>query len=535
MFVRRVRLDVRLALRRRLFWALLVLGLANLLAGSMFGLADVVPATRMALEVIEADFLLVAGLLMLYCSALSPLRGGWRLAAQVVAAALLAVGALTAAGLLGIAHQLVRGHHDLQLTLYASGLYFNLGWPLLHLLAMATFLRAVAGTWPGILAAVAIHAIARLAFEHPLLRFGAPISPWSDMNGYGPFLAEHVAAGVFWTAFGVLLLVAAHLLRRPRRAVQRRLTANVVSTAWAACVACAVTGLWVLLNARPVGAAERAVVLGSSPQPAYSRLELAVDVYPDERRLMSRGAAVVVNRHHVAIPRIQFTVPRPMVVDALSLTGELEQRHARSLVYRLNRPLEPKETLRVEFELAWLPDALPRDRVGTGVLANGTLVRAADIVPKIGQPDATVAVVFRASIGTALDQIAIAPGVRVRAWQEEGRSYFEYHAKQASMFAPIHSGRYAIAKDEWQGNLVEIYHHPAHLPNLGPLAAAAKAGVPMFAESAPAPLRLVEVPDYGRLSEGSWLLGRRKPNADPPASAVMGGVLSYSELDGFTR
>ena len=523
--------DIRHAWRRKWLWALLVLGLGNLLARLMFGMTDVVPTTRMVLDVVRAEFLPVAAFLVLYGRAVAPVRGGWLLAAQMAAGALCIVGTLTAAGLLAVAYQLGCGHDDLQLTLYASGLYFNLGWPLLHLLALATCLRTVISAWSATVTAASIYLFARLVFEQPLLRFGAPVSPWSDMNGYGPFLAEHLAAGLFWTACSVLLIVAAHVFRRPRRVLRRRLTAHVISTAWAAIVAGAVTGLWLLLNMHPVVATEQAAI-GSAPQPTYSRLDLAVDIFPDEHRLTSRGTAIVVNRHDVAIPRIHFMVPHPLSVEALSLTGQLEQRGARFLVYRLNRPLEPQETLRVEFDLSWMPEALPRARLGTGVLANGTFVHTADIVPIIGRHDAAAALVLHTRIGTALDQIAIAPGVLVRRWQEEGRSYFEYHAKQANaVLAPILSGRYAIAKDTWQHTPIEIYHHPAHAPNLDRLATAATAQIANRMDSADAPLRVVEVPDYRWFVDRSWLLGDSEPAAT--AHAIVDGVLCYSELDSF--
>ena len=521
-------LDIDRATHRKLFWAMLALGLANLLAGMAFATANHAPATRIMLDAIQAEFLGVAALLVLYVSVLSPVRGGRRLAAQVVAQAALAAGALAVAGLVAVAFQWASGYDHLQLPLYVSGLFFNLGWPLLHLLALAIFLQAVTGSRWAIVAAGGIFLFTRLALEHPLLRFGAPISPWSDLNGYGPFLAEHLVAGAFWTAFSVFLLLAAHVCRRPRRAARLRLTRNVVANAWVACVAGAVAGLWLLLHASATVAVPPSDP-EISPQPAYSRLDFAVDIFPERRSLRSRGTAILVNPHDVAIPRLQFTVPYPMEVYALSLTGEFEQRDGRRLAYRLNRPLEPKETLRIEFDLGWQPEALPRARLGTGVLANGTLVYTADILPAIGDHDASN-LVFRARIGTALDQIAIAPGVLARRWQEEGRrSYFEYHSEHgASLDAPIVSARYAVARRDWQGTPVEIYHHPARAPDLRQLLAAAEGGASALAG---APLRVVAVPDYRRHPDRPWVLGRMTRTTP---TRFVDGVLCYSELDVLT-
>ena len=499
--------------RRKLAWLLFASGLGQLLGRLLFGLPEGSPATRVLLDAIRVDFLPAAALLMLLCMTRRPAVGGVRLAARTLSATLVALACLGAAALAAIGFQLARGHAELQPALYAHGLLFNLGWPLLHLAALAACLHAAAGAWPAMLGASALFVGARLAFEHPLLRFGAPVGPWSNMNGYGPFLAEHVAAGFFWTAVGALLLIAAHVLRPPRGRIRERCTRQVGAAAWTAFVLAAAFAAW-LVNHQPPGAvAARAAA--DAPQPTYARFDLQVELFPEARELTCRGVAIVVNPHAVAIPSIRFAFPQPMALVSLSLTGAQEAQGERSATYRLNRPLEPAETLRIEFQLDWRREDLPRERRGAGVLANGTFVTIGQIVPAVGPREDAAPALLRVRIGTALDQTAVAPGALTRRWKENLRSYFEYEAEGVfALDAPVFSGRYAMTR---RGEDPEIYAHPPHLERLAAIAQR---------RSGKAATRWVEVPDYHPIFARPWPLRDAHAVAAHPARA---GLLPVSE------
>ena len=544
----RVWRDLRDAVRHPACLAVLALGLCSL--GLGFALeSDRPPTTRFMLEAIEWYFGLFAGLAIVVGNAiLGPTGPGHRVLARFVALALLAVACWSAAGLAAKAFQLPHGQKP-ELALYAVGLYVNLGWNTLHLAALAVFAQvAMRRRWLAAAATAAIYAVSNLAFEHPLLRFGTPILVWSDMNGYGQARNWQLAAGLYWTAICALLLVAAHFLARRHTQWRRRLSllargtpsrtlaqgsTNTGATAWASVVTAATVASWVLLNKAPTLDHPRT----DGPAPSYSRLDLGVDIFPYHLDLTSGGKAVVVNRHDVAIPDILFTLPKPLVFIDLSLTGKLLEDGPNWRRYRLNRPLEPQETLRFDFQAHWPTAPLPSLNDESKLHVNGTSLRIADLVPVLGEGRQRGAVPLRLRLGTALDQVAVAPGQMTRTWREEGRRYFEYGLPQpVSLAASVHFGRYEVAQANCDDTEVEVFVHPSHQPAAPRLLSAACEAM----RHAPGidlrgTVRIVETPDYVRSNPWREFSGasRLVPSAQL-AQAIVGaptGVLPYSEIE----
>ncbi|MCV6629181.1 MAG: hypothetical protein OIF50_04905, partial [Flavobacteriaceae bacterium] len=79
---------------------------------------------------------------------------------------------------------------------------------------------------------------------------------------------------------------------------------------------------------------------------------------------------------------------------------------------------------------------------------------------------------FEVTLGTAADQIAVAPGYLQKEWKKGNRRYFHYKMDKPILnFYSILSARYAVKKDVWtskEGKKVnlEIYYHPTHSYNL---------------------------------------------------------------------
>ena len=529
----------RLCVRRGWLLVVLAAGLVNLLAGLIFGLQDFVPTTRLTLDFIYANFALAVWVIAIYGSGEVLAVGsadGLSLAAKAVAVSAATLMCLLLAGLAAIGVQLARGHVEIEIEAYAYGLLFNLGWNALHLGALALFFHGlIRPRWLAALATVAVYGSVNLLFDHELLRFGAPIDVRSDISGYGRALAPHVALGIHWSGLCLALLVAVHLRAATSLTdLRRRLTPNVVALGWGGLAVWLVTGAWVLF--RPEPAQAYAPEAPNPPQPVYSRLDLQVDIEPEDGRLRSRGSAIIVNRHEAAIPVLHFVVPPALVVDSLALTGEpLATNHPAMHSYRLNRPLAPRETLKVDFDL--------KARAGSaveGVSANGTFLVSTDVLPSIGlaEPAAFFAAApptaFRVRLGTSLEQIAVGPGILLREWKENGSRYFEYQTT-----APIppsvslHSARYAVAQDDSDAVPIEVYYHPGHdfaVPGMVARARAQLAALRNDTTDRPRQFRVVEVPDYRRLVRppGLFAFNWRQPASMDPTP--LAGVLPYSEL-----
>jgi len=113
---------------------------------------------------------------------------------------------------------------------------------------------------------------------------------------------------------------------------------------------------------------------------------------------------------------------------------------------------------------------------------------------------------FRARIGTAAEQIAVAPGYLQREWTEDGRRYFEYAMDEPIWpFVSVSSARYAVARDEWNGVALEVFHHPEHGYNVPAMLHASKRSLDYFTrEFSPyqyRQFRILEFPGYATFAQ----------------------------------
>ena len=507
--------------------AFLALGLGNLLAGLALGAGEVA-STRLVLEATHANFA-PFGWALIVCASVAARRPDWKPIASAGVLCGVAFGALTVAGLLGVGFQTVQGG-VIEPGLYLHGLYFNLGWPALHLAGMAACVQGAARRpWLGAAILGAGYLGLNVVFDQPLLAPATLVSPWSQMNGYGPFLGPHLAAGVFWTAVTVLLLLGVSAWRR------RRVEQGSAAAAWIALVAAVLCAAWHLYQAPPD---PPAIAEGAAqgPQPAYTRLDLVVDMDGAAHRLRSRGTAVVVNPHGRAIPVLHFGSHPAAAIRRLQLTGtRLQTPHPHCHSYRLNRPLAPKETLKITFDIAYAEHRFnPRQQL----LANGASARLGDLVPAPGcdrtDLDAATATRLRIRVGTGLDQVAIAPGRLSGQWSENGRAFFAYEADApVPLAATVHSGRYATARAMWGDVAIHVYHHPAHAWRVPAILAHAERALADW-PTGDYPyrwLQLVETPDYRPVARPPSLFafGWRAASAYAAVPPAPTGVLRYSE------
>lgn len=108
---------------------------------------------------------------------------------------------------------------------------------------------------------------------------------------------------------------------------------------------------------------------------------------------------------------------------------------------------------------------------------------------------------FEVVLSTSADQIAVAPGVLMKEWQQAGRRYFQYKAEEPILpNLSFCSARYAVARDRWKDVALEIYYDPKHPFNIAAMMETAKRGLEMYStEFAPYPysyLRILEYPRY---------------------------------------
>jgi ABC-type transport system involved in multi-copper enzyme maturation permease subunit len=494
--------------------------------------------------------------------------------------------------LAGMALQALQGYYRFELGLYAQVL-FGLGMAdYLLLAAVALLVHALVnnkyvGHFIVVLFLVATLFAGRLGVEHNLLVYGAdPGWTYSDMTGFGPFLAPVVWFKLYWAGWALLMAVAASLFwvrgterGAARRIRQARIRLNRPALAAAALAVVQIVGLggFVFYNTNVVNEYQpkdardgikaeyerRYKRYEGAAQPWVAGVQLHVEIHPEQRRAELRGTYRLVNRTDQAIDTVHLSVLPVVRVKTLRFSQPARRAladHERGYwIYALGRPLQPGDSLRLDFAVEHGQRGFTNGRPGTAVLRNGTFIGNAWL-PSIGyQRDYEVTgngerralglgrrdyrlsihdprarriprsssdadwISFEAVVGTAGDETAVAPGALKRTWTRNGRRYFHYQAQAPILnFYAILSSRYAVHRSAWNGVQIEVLHHPEHAFNVPELARTARASLEYYSRSfgpyRHGQLRLVEFPRYERFaraypgmivySEGSSMLGR---------------------------
>lgn len=421
-----------------------------------------------------------------------------------------------------------------------------------------------------------------LGFEHLLYGFRIPYVVYSDMNGWGHSQLPVYALIAYWSAFCVLLLVLGHLLfprgyyasiRERIRDARSRITAPVVRISAVAGAAFAALGAFIFWNTNIVNdylTRDDALALQARfeldygqykdrPAPSLQDIDLHVDLYPEEHKLESHGSAVLINNRQQALREFVVSLDVRMRINSLVIEGATQTLRDTTLgfhLFTLDTPLQPGATLTMRWNLSRENRSFVNGVADTELVANGTFVESYDIMPmpgydieneltdsnereRAGLPPAARLPALgdfsflddlrrgvdlrgkvRTVVSTTADQTAVTSGVLLRHWEENDRRYFEYATEVKSWpIAPIFSARYEVARAEWNGVALEVFHDPKHPWNPGiMLDTASKALAYYSREFAPYPLshfRIVEFARYRNL-----------------ARAFIGAV-AYSETAGF--
>ena len=364
---------------------------------------------------------------------------------------------------------------------------------------------------------------------------------YSDMNGFGPFLAPVLWFKLYWAAWALLLAVVARLFwvrgREPgllhRLALARaRFRGPTLRLAALGGVLVVALGGFVHYNTsvlndsptaeeagRPRAEYERRYArFDRAPQPTIEAAELRFEIHPDERSLDARGAYRLVNRTGAPLDSVHVVLDSDVEARSIAL-----DRPARTVLadagtgYRilaLDRALPPGDSLRLTFDLVLRPRGFRGRGIPTAIVRNGTYLdrrvlpfvgyqplfeltepearRRFGLAARPGMPGPDDAEATRrdgavrneghvraeAIVGTAPDQIAAFSGMLRRSWTENGRRYFHYGTDVPLPFgASVFSARYAERADRWKDVTLQVLHHPEHAYNVDRMIAGMKAAL----------------------------------------------------------
>jgi len=516
------RLEIRSLVRSAPFLVIALFGVGNIVGGA-FGMirqggTTTLPVTHLMLTVIEGGMsLFILIVLVFYAGELIhrerkhsmdqlydtlPIPN-WvpmvaKLAAMIVAIAVLLLVAMSTT----VVFQLAKGYSRIELGLYLRdiGLMQIQVWLVLSVAAVVAQVfvnHKFIGYGIMVLLFVAQAALPALDFEHNLYNFPSfPGVTYSDMNGYGHFIAGQVAFSVYWGAAAVLLVLLAELawvrgtdnpLRRRLQLARARLDKRRSAAIIAAVLVWLGAGGYIYYNTnvlnlyRPSDEQEALQAryereykqYEALPHPRISAVEVEVEVYPHERRVEVRGTLELVNKTDQAIEEIHVPSFDPEIeVVALDIPGAELASYDEELGYRifsLGQAMAPGERWTVTYHYRKHLRGFGNQANDNAIVANGTFFNSFTYMPHFGYaerleltdpntrkeqdlpPRPRMAkiddeaerlnnyltddadwVSFAATVSTTPEQIAVAPGYLKKEWSEGGRRYFRYE-----MDAPI--------------------------------------------------------------------------------------------------
>jgi ABC-2 type transport system permease protein len=550
-FLHQARLEVTSVILGVPFLAMLGFGLLNLVGGAnvtnnFYG-TTVWPVTHLMLSVIQSSYLFLLVIILIFYSgelvwkertlklgevydALPtptwvPLAG--KLSALVaVVLVFMAAGILTTMG-----YQAYRGYFHFETGLYVRGLLLE-AIPFLLITVLAIFLQALAnnkflGYLLMILYLISSIVLGSLDFDHNLYKYASlPSHPYSDMNGYGHFVAPALWFALYWTFLAAALFGLSVLLRvrgtdnslrsRLRQAVERW-RGPVKWLVAAGLLGFVATGAWIFYNTNVLNkyvpgdlARDRAADYEKRyrrykdiDMPRVTAVKVDVDIFPRERRIAARGRYHMVNKTARPIRDLHFNLDPRVKLRRFDFPAHTLLKNDREVgysIYRLARPLAPGEAMDLDWEVGVDNPGFVNDNSDTSIVYNGTFFNNRQYFPSMGydesrqledrnerrkhdlQPVLRMAKVddlfarrntyiandsdwidFETVVSTDPGQVALAPGYLQREWTANGRRYFHYKMDAPILhFYSFLSADYKVKRDRWKDVPIEVYYHTPH-------------------------------------------------------------------------
>lgn len=399
-------------------------------------------------------------------------------------------------------------------------------------------------------------------------------APYSDMNGYGHFLPGQLAFQAYWALCLAALLVLAGAFwvrgvagRRWRRwsLAGERLRGRsgvVLAIALLAFGGCGGFLYWSTNVRNTFLSPQQETALYARyeydykryenlPQPKITAVSVDVELWPETQSMRVVGRYRVRNVHAVPIRDVHIYMgEHDAALVSIGLGGAALVSDDRPLgyrIYRLAQPLAPGAERDVTFVLDDHPNGIAAGQAQTQLVANGSFFnnklfprfgyqRNMELTDRkerrshgLGEPermhpledqaarantyltDDADWIGFDATVCTAPDQTALAPGLLQKTFMRAGRRCFHYAMQQPMQdFYAFLSARWQVAKSRYTSVTgtpvaIEVYHDPKHPWNVARMIEASRASLAYYeANFSPYQfhqLRIIEFPGYMKFAQ----------------------------------
>lgn len=449
----------------------------------------------------------------------------------------------------GLIFQLIKGAADFGFANYLFWFIVPTTAEMLMVAILAVFLQAVSpnkyvGWGLFLLWFITGIFLRNMGYTNALYIYGAnPLTPLSDMNGDGGFGYGAWILRGYWLAFGVILLVIAHLVwprgtdtrwRSRVRRVQPGLRGVPLALIGVSIAAMTVTGVYVWQNFKVLNRYETSdeaerlradyekkyLKYEKLPRPVVKSVKLDAQIFPKDRRLEVTGSYIMRNETDKPISEVHIRQgDRDVVYLKLALAGaKLVQDDAKfgHRIFRFAQPLQPGAETRLDFQSRIHHRGFRNGAPATSVNLNGTFVNNFEFAPLVGMSRQGVLqdrtqrrrqglpaelrmakledmsatrenyvrtdwVLSDITVTTDADQVPIAPGRKVTDESKNGRRTAHFvSSAPIHNFLSIQSARYKLTEKNHKGVLLSIYHDPRHEWNVPKMIRALEAGLDYY-------------------------------------------------------
>jgi ABC-2 type transport system permease protein len=467
----------------------------------------------------------------------TPVQNSSLYLAKLIVLSLIGTGLICWSILVGIGMQLRYEYPVIEFRVYAL-LFYYLGLPFLLLSVLLLFLQHLCPNKYlalGLSALVVVLVNSRfglaLGITHPLLRFANPIDlPYFEMNGFGEYATvfhwKMLQEGAM--AFLLLLLTVLRWNRNkepgfPGHGLHLNFSFAQKALLGSGLIMAVASGIYISYRTNkgnPELSGEELFDWRQNYEQTYKRFEkitqpeivdvkTEIELYPARNAYRVKGTYKLVNKSEKNLDRLLLYFDPEIRITSISIKKAaliLDDQLFRHSIYKLQKPLEPTDTLLLDFsfESSWSP--FQAHNPTNTVLGNGTFIRMSRYFPKLGYQEANEIdnATIRASrkmppakplkkvnaqendpyqfinleaiVSTDADQIALGSGNLIRSWKAKDRSYFHYKTDRPVPFRfAFSSARYQVKKAAWNNTAIEVYYDERHHRNVNQLIKNAKA------------------------------------------------------------
>ncbi|HEX7349152.1 MAG TPA: M1 family aminopeptidase [Rhodanobacteraceae bacterium] len=286
-------------------------------------------------------------------------------------------------------------------------------------------------------------------------------------------------------------------------------------------------------------------------QPRITTVSADVALYPYQRRADITGHYTLVNQHAQPIDELLVQVPAWAGVDTREFkvqfdfaphTAKIANPEQGFYLYKLATPLAPGASMPFTFRESIAFPGFANEPAGEQLVHNGTFLNSfafpqfcydtnneltdnnvrrkyglgpAHLLPHRSDAAAHANnlvscdadwVHFQATVSTAADQIALAPGYLEKEWVAHGRRYFHYVQDSPILnFFSFNSARYQVARAKWHDVNLEVYYDQKDPYNVKRMLKAMQLALDYYTKNFGPyqfrQLRILEFPDYSSFAQ----------------------------------